>query len=137
MSAPPAPIPFIDLRPADDDAAVRDAITRVLERGWFVLGPEVEAFEREFAAASGATFAVGVGTGTDAITLALRALDIGAGDEVIVPAMTAAFTALAVIAAGAAPVIVDVEPDTLTISPAATAAAVTPEMEPQIRTAVE
>jgi dTDP-3-amino-3,4,6-trideoxy-alpha-D-glucose transaminase len=125
VSAPPAPIPFIDLRPDDDDAAVRAAITRVLERGWFVLGPEVEAFEREFAAASGAAFAVGVGTGTDAITLALRALDIGTGDEVIVPAMTAAFTALGVIAAGATPVIVDVEPDTLTINPAATAAAVT------------
>jgi dTDP-3-amino-3,4,6-trideoxy-alpha-D-glucose transaminase len=125
VSAPPAPIPFIDLRPADDDAAVREAIDRVLGRGWFVLGPEVEAFEREFAAASSAAFAVGVGTGTDAITLALRALDIGAGDEVIVPAMTAAFTALAVIAAGAIPVIVDVEPDTLTINPAAAAAAVT------------
>lgn len=125
MSVPPAPIPFINLRPADDDAAVRDAITRVLERGWFVLGPEVEAFEREFAAASSAAFAVGVGTGTDAIALALRALDIGTGDEVIVPAMTAGFTALAVIAAGAIPVIVDVEPDTLTIDPAAAAAAVT------------
>jgi dTDP-3-amino-3,4,6-trideoxy-alpha-D-glucose transaminase len=121
----PAPIPFIDLRPGEDDAAVREAIDRVLVRGWFVLGPEVEAFEREFAAASSAAFAVGVGTGTDAITLALRALDIGASDEVIVPAMTAAFTALAVIAAGAIPVIVDVEPDTLTINPAAAAAAVT------------
>lgn len=121
----PAPIPFIDLRPAEDDAAVREAIDRVLVRGWFVLGPEVEAFEREFAAASSAAFAVGVGTGTDAITLALRALDIGAGDEVIVPAMTAGYTALAVIAAGAIPVIVDVETDTLTINAAAAAAAVT------------
>lgn len=120
-----APIPFIDLRPGDDDAAVREAIDRVLARGWFVLGPEVDAFEVEFAAASGASFAVGVGTGTDAIALALRALDIGPGDDVIVPAMTAAYTALAVIAAGAAPVIVDVEPETLTIDPAACAAAVT------------
>lgn len=124
MSAP-APIPFVDLRPGDDDAAVREAIERVLTRGWFVLGPEVEALEHEFAAASCAAFAVGVGTGTDAIALALRALDIGGGDEVIVPAMTAAYTALAVIAAGATPVIVDVEPDTLTIDPAACAAAVT------------
>ena len=95
-------------------------------RGWFVLGPEVEAFETEFAAACGAPFAVGVGNGTDAITLALRALDIGPGDEVIVPAMTAAFTGLAVIACGAIPRIVDVEPDTLTIDPAACAAALTP-----------
>jgi dTDP-3-amino-3,4,6-trideoxy-alpha-D-glucose transaminase len=121
----PAPIPFIDLRPGDDDAAVRDAIDRVLARGWFVLGPEVEAFETEFAAACGAAFAVGVGNGTDAIALALRALDVGAGDEVILPAMTAGYTALAVIAAGATPVIVDVEPDTLTIDPAACDAAVT------------
>jgi dTDP-3-amino-3,4,6-trideoxy-alpha-D-glucose transaminase len=120
-----APIPFIDLTPRDDDAAVREAIDRVLARGWFVLGPEVEAFEHEFAAASCAAFAVGVGTGTDAIALALRALGIGAGDEVIVPAMTAAYTALAVIAAGAAPVIVDVEAETLSIDPAACAAAVT------------
>ena len=70
-------------------------------------------------------FAVGVGNGTDGITLALRALDIGPGDEVIVPAMTAAFTGLAVIACGAIPRIVDVEPDTLTMDPAACAAAVT------------
>lgn len=124
MSAP-APIPFIDLRPGEDDAAVRAAIDRVVARGWFVLGPEVDAFESEFAAASRAPFAVGVGTGTDAIALALRALGIGAGDDVIVPAMTAAYTALAVIAAGATPVIVDVEPHTLTIDPAACAAAVT------------
>src|SRR6185295_5237574 len=121
----PAPIPFIDLTPGDDHAAVRDAIHRVLARGWFVLGPEVEAFETEFAAACGAVFAIGVGNGTDAIALALRALGIGAGDEVIVPAMTAGYTALAVIAAGATPVIVDVEPDTLIIDPAACAAAVT------------
>ena len=97
MSAP-APIPFIDLRPGADAAAVREAIDRVVARGWFVLGPEVDAFETEFAAASSAAFAVGVGNGTDAIALALRALGIGDGDEVIVPAMTAAYTALAVIA---------------------------------------
>ena len=120
-----APIPFIDLRPAEDDAAVRDAIDRVVARGWFVLGPEVEAFEAEFAAACGAAHAIGVGNGTDAIALALRALDIGAGDEVIIPAMTAAYTGLAVVGAGARPVIVDVEPDTLTIDAAACEAAVT------------
>jgi dTDP-3-amino-3,4,6-trideoxy-alpha-D-glucose transaminase len=120
-----APIPFIDLRPGEDDAAVRAAIDRVLVRGWFVLGPEVDAFEQEFAAASGAAFAVGVGTGTDAIALALRALDIGTGDEVIVPAMTAPFTALGVIIAGATPVFVDVDTDTLTIDPKACAVAVT------------
>jgi len=122
----PAPIPFIDLRPGEDAALVREAIDRVIARGWFVLGPEVEQFEAAFASASGAPFAVGVGSGTDAISLALRALDIGAGDEVIIPALTAAYTGLAVIAAGARPVIVDVDADTLTIDPAACAAAVTP-----------
>jgi dTDP-3-amino-3,4,6-trideoxy-alpha-D-glucose transaminase len=120
-----APIPFIDLRPGEDEAAIHAAVHRVLARGWFVLGPEVEAFEHEFAAASGAAFAIGVGNGTDAIALALGALDIGPGDEVNVPAMTAGYTALAVIVAGATPVIVDVEPDTLTMDPSACAAAVT------------
>lgn len=124
MKAPPR-IPFVDLRPAEDARDVRDAIERVVARGWFILGPEVEAFEAEFAAASGARFAAGVGNGTDAISLALRALGIGPGDEVIVPAMTAAYTALAVLAAGAAPVIVDVERETLTIDPSACRAAVT------------
>jgi len=104
---------------------VSAAVARVIEAGWFVLGPEVEAFETEFASACGARFAVGVGNGTDAITLALRALDIGPGDEVIVPAITAAFTGLAVIACGAVPRIVDVEQATLTLDPAECAAAVT------------
>jgi dTDP-4-amino-4,6-dideoxygalactose transaminase len=119
-------LPFSDLHTGDDDADVRAAIARVIDSGWFVLGPEVEGFETEFASASGAPFAVGVGNGTDAISLALRALDIGPGDEVIVPALTAAFTALAVTACGARPRIVDVEPDTLTLDPAACAAAVNP-----------
>jgi dTDP-3-amino-3,4,6-trideoxy-alpha-D-glucose transaminase len=118
-------LPFLDLRPGPDAAEVRDAIDRVLTRGWFVLGPEVEAFESEFAAASGARHAVGVGNGTDAIALALRAAGVEAGDEVIVPAMTAAFTGLAVLAAGATPVIADVDRETLTLDPAACEAAIT------------
>ena len=124
MNQSPA-LPFTDLRPGEDAAQVAAAIARVIDAGWFVLGPEVDAFETEFAAACGARFAVGVGNGTDAITLALRALDIGPGDEVIVPAITAAFTGLAVIACGAIPRIVDVEHATLTLDPAACAAAVT------------
>jgi dTDP-3-amino-3,4,6-trideoxy-alpha-D-glucose transaminase len=119
-------LPFIDLRPGEDAVAVRQAIDRVLARGWFVLGPEVEAFEAAFAAACGARHAVGVGNGTDAISLLLRATGIGAGDEVLVPAMTAGYTALAVLATGATPVFVDVAPDTLTIDPRRCAAAVTP-----------
>jgi dTDP-4-amino-4,6-dideoxygalactose transaminase len=113
----PPLIPFIDLRPGEDDGAIRAAVARVIERGWFVLGPEVEAFESEFARESGARHAVGVANGTDALALILRGLGIGAGDEVIVPAMTAAYTALAVLIAGARPVIADVAPDTLTIDP--------------------
>jgi len=119
-----AKVPFLNLRPGEDAGAVRDAIARVTASGWYILGPEVEAFESEFAAASGGPFAVGTGNGTDAIALLLRAAGIGAGDEVIVPAMTAAYTALAVVAAGATPVIVDVDDETLTMDPGACAAAV-------------
>ncbi len=120
-----ATLPFVDLGPAEDAADIRAAIDRVIARGWFVLGPEVEAFETEFAAASGARHAVGVATGTDAITLLLRAAGVGPGDEVIVPAMTAAYTGLAVIAAGARPVFADVTADRVTLDPASCAAAVT------------
>jgi selenocysteine lyase/cysteine desulfurase len=118
-------VSFIDLQAGEDAPAVRDAIDRVIASGWFVLGPEVEAFEAEFATASGARAAIGVGNGTDAIALLLRAVDIGRGDEVIVPAMTAAFTALAVTAIGATPVFADVDAHTLTIDPDAVAAAIT------------
>ena len=119
-------VPFIDLRPGEDDAAVRAAIDRVVTSGWFVLGPQVEAFEAEFAAASGAAHAVGVGNGTDAIALLLRAVGITRGDEVIVPALTAGYTALAVLLAGATPVFADVDADTLTLDPASCEAAITP-----------
>jgi dTDP-3-amino-3,4,6-trideoxy-alpha-D-glucose transaminase len=118
-------IPFASLAPREDAVAIRGAIDRVLARGWFVLGPEVEAFEREFAAASGARWAVGVGTGTDAIALTLRALGIGRGDEVITTALSAVYTALAVVIAGARPVFADVDTATLTMDPDAVAAAVT------------
>jgi dTDP-4-amino-4,6-dideoxygalactose transaminase len=91
----------MSLVPREDAADVRLAIDRVIERGWFVLGPEVSAFEQEFAAASGAAHAVGVGTGTDAIALILRALGIAAGDEVITSPLSAAYSALAIMMAGA------------------------------------
>ena len=118
-------IPFLQLKPGEDAAAVHDAIDRVLERGWFVLGPELEAFEREFGAACGAPHAVGVGTGTDAIAIALRALGIGPGDEVITAPLSAAYSALAIMMAGARPVFADIDPDRLTLDARATAAAVT------------
>jgi dTDP-3-amino-3,4,6-trideoxy-alpha-D-glucose transaminase len=120
-----ARIPFGNLTLGEDEASVRAAIDRVLRSGWFILGAELEAFEAEFARASQAKHAVGVGNGTDALALIIRALGIGTGDEVIVPAMTAGYTGIAVMMAGATPVIVDVDPATLTIDPAALNAAIT------------
>jgi dTDP-3-amino-3,4,6-trideoxy-alpha-D-glucose transaminase len=119
-------LPFMTLVPGADAGAVRDAIDRVIARGWFVLGPEVEAFEAEFAAASGAAHAVAMGTGTDALALTLRALGIGAGDEVITAPLSAAFSALAIQMAGATPVFADLDPERLTMDPAAAEAAIGP-----------
>ena len=118
--------PFMTLAPGEDAAAVRDAIERVIARGWFVLGPEVEAFEQEFAEASGARFAVGVGTGTDALALALRAIGVRPGDDVITSPLSAAFSGLAIMMAGARPVFADIDPDRLTMDPRAAEAALTP-----------
>lgn len=118
-------VPFAALVPGADRPALEAAVRRVMDRGWFVLGPEVEAFEAEFAAACGARHAVGVGTGTDAIALTLRALDIGPGDEVITTPLSAAYTALAVLMAGARPVFADIDPERLTIDPDAVRAAIT------------
>ena len=118
-------IPFLQLRPGEDADDVDAAIERVVARGWFVLGPELEAFEAEFAAVCGASHAVGVGTGTDAIALALRAIGVGPGDEVITSPLSAAFSALAIMMTGARPVFADIDPDRLTLDPRATAAAVT------------
>jgi dTDP-4-amino-4,6-dideoxygalactose transaminase len=118
-------IPFLQLTPGEDAGEVRDAIERVIARGWFVLGPELVAFEREFAATCGTAEAVGVGTGTDALAIALRALGIGPGDEVITSPLSAAYTALAIMMAGARPVFADIDADRLTIDPQAAAAAIT------------
>ncbi len=124
MSALP-PLPFMHLTPGEDAAAIREGIDRVLTRGWFILGPELAAFEEEFAAACGASHAVGVNTGTDAIALALRALGIGPGDEVITSPLSAAYSALAIMMAGATPVFADLDIDRLTLDPAKVEAAVT------------
>ena len=118
-------IPFLQLRPDEDRGAIDAAIRRVIDRGWFVLGPEVAAFEQEFATLCGADHAVGVGTGTDALAIALRALGIGPGDEVITSPVSAAYSALAIVMAGAHPVFADIDPERLTIDPAAAEAAIT------------
>ena len=103
-------------------AAVRAAVARVLARGRYILGPEVEAFEREFAAWSGRRHCVGVGNGTDALEFALRAAGVRPGDGVVTPANTASATVAAIVAAGARPVFCDVDPATLCLSPARLAA---------------
>ena len=123
----PARIPFNSLHPLDDAAAIDAAVRRVIDRGWYILGPEVDAFEQEWARACGTTHSVGVGTGTDAIALALRAAGVGPGDEVITSPLSAAYSALAIMMAGARPVFADIDPVRLTIDPAAVAAAVTPK----------
>ena len=121
-------VPFVDFRARLQ--AVRPevdaAIARVLDSGWFILGPEVEAFETELAQALGAREAVAVANGTEALQLALTAAGVGPGDEVVTTSLSAAFTGLAVLSVGARPVFVDVEPETLTIDPDAAAAALTP-----------
>ena len=103
------------------------AMEKVLSNGVFILGPEVEAFEQEFAEYCGATHGVGVASGMDALALSLRVLDIGLGDdEVIVPALSAAATALAVTAVGARPVFADVSTSDFTLDPASVADRITP-----------
>ena len=112
-------IPFNQLKPLHDSLAheIAVAMRRVADSGWYILGPEVEAFEREFAAYHGVAHAIGVASGTDAIELALRAADIGKGDEVISVAHTALATVAAIERAGATPVLVDIDPRTFTLDP--------------------
>lgn len=123
-----SPIAFNDF--TAQVAAIRpeidSAIKRVLDRGWFILGPEVESFEAEFAQFLGVKHVIGVANGTDAIQLALMVAGIGHGDEVICPALTAAPTALAILHAGAKPIFADIEPHTYTICTETLEALITP-----------
>ncbi|HKR65360.1 MAG TPA: DegT/DnrJ/EryC1/StrS family aminotransferase [Thermoanaerobaculia bacterium] len=104
---------------------IRAAIDRVLEGGRYILGPEVEAFEKEFAKYCDVDHAIGVGSGTEALHLALAALGVGAGDEVITVAHTAVATAVAIRLCGATPVFADIDPDTYTIDANDTARLIT------------
>ncbi len=122
-------VPFGDLRrqyealQEEIDAAVR----RVHERGWFILGVEGEGFEREFAEFVGARRCVGVGSGTEAIHLALRAVGVQPGDEVITAANTCVPTVSGIWMAGATPVLVDIDEQSYTLDPQKLEAAITPK----------
>lgn len=102
--------------PAELRNSMLGAVSRVLESGWYVLGNEVAAFEKQWAKACGVAHAVGVGNGMDAIEIALRSLNIGPGDEVITTPMTAFATVLAIVRAGATPVLADIDPETALLS---------------------
>jgi dTDP-3-amino-3,4,6-trideoxy-alpha-D-glucose transaminase len=120
-------IPFGDLRAEFREIGpeIQAAVGRVLESGWFVLGEEVRAFEEEFAGYVGTEHAVGVGNGTDGIQLALQALGVGFGDEVITVANTCVPTLTGICATGAAPRLVDVSQDSLVMDPERLEAAIT------------
>lgn len=104
---------------------IDEAVARVLQSGWYVLGHEVAAFEEEFAAYIGTRFALGVGSGTEALHLALRACGVGHGDEVITVSHTAVATVAAIELCGATPVLVDIDPITYTLDPDQLASAIT------------
>jgi dTDP-3-amino-3,4,6-trideoxy-alpha-D-glucose transaminase len=106
--------------------ALTEKIADVVAGGRYILGPEVEAFEREFAEYIGVKHAIGVANGTDAITIALRALGVGPGDEVVCPSFTFYATVEATVSAGATPVYCDVDPATMCITPETVKAAITP-----------
>ena len=123
-------VPFLDLSP--QHLPLQDEIFRALgdvfRRQWYVMGQEVEAFEKEFAAYSGTSHCIGVGNGLDALTLSLKALNIGAGDRVVVPAHTFVATACAVAWAGAQVTLADVDADTGNLTASHLEAAVAPSV---------
>jgi dTDP-4-amino-4,6-dideoxygalactose transaminase len=121
-------VPFLDLKAGylELKDELDEACSRVMESGWYILGAEVEAFESEFAEYCEAKHCISVANGLDALHLILRAYNIGAGDEVIVPANTYIATWLAVSYAGAMPVPVEPNPDTFNIAPENIEAAITP-----------
>jgi dTDP-4-amino-4,6-dideoxygalactose transaminase len=123
-----APFPFLDLKAqfASIRGEVTDAVARVLESQYFILGPEVDAFEKEVSAYTGCKYAIGCASGSDALILALLALDIGPGDEVITAPFTFFASAGSVARVGATPVFVDIDPLAFNIDPGAIERAITP-----------
>lgn len=128
MSAPTTPVPLLDLKaqytPLREQ--ILEVVTRVCDSQRFIMGPEITGLERELAAQIGVAHAVAVSSGTDALLLALMALDIGAGDEVITTTYSFFATAGAIVRVGATPVLVDIDPVTYNIDPAAIEAVITP-----------
>lgn len=124
----PAFVPLVDLKAqlATIHTEVSEAMERAVVRCDYILGQDVAEFEREFAAFSDSRFAIGCASGTDAIHMALRALGVGPGHEVIMPAMTFIATALAISLTGAKPILADVDPETALIDPEKIEAAITP-----------
>lgn len=123
----PDPVPLCDIQVQYRalKSEIDSAVLRVLESGQAILGPEVAAFEKEAAAYCGADYAIGCGSGTDALVLALHALGIGPGDEVIVPPFTFFATVSSVCRVGATPVFADIDPLTFNIDPAEIEAKIT------------
>ncbi|MBC8160706.1 MAG: DegT/DnrJ/EryC1/StrS family aminotransferase [Roseiflexaceae bacterium] len=121
-------IPMGDLRRQNTPlrAEIDAAIAAVLDSGWYVLGREVAAFEQEFASYCGVSHCIGVASGAEALFLALAALEIGAGDEVITVANACMYQVSAILQAGARPVLVDIDPATSNLDPRALEAAITP-----------
>src|SRR5262245_1271903 len=126
--SPPVPVPLFDTATplAPLRGRIHAKLAEIADGGRYILGPEVEAFEREFAAYLGARHAIGVANGTDALTIALRAMGVGPGDDVIVPSFTFYATAEAVPPTGARPVFCDVDPETMCVTAETVAAALTP-----------
>lgn len=122
-------IPFLDLKAPHIELRdeIQAAISTVLDSGWYILGPEVEAFEEAYASYCGAQYCIGLGNGLDALHLALRAMGVGEGDEVIVPSNTYIATWLAVSQCGAIPVPVEPDQRTYNIDPGQLEAAITPK----------
>lgn len=122
------PVPLFDTRtplaPLRDELLAR--MTEVVDDGRYILGPNVSAFERELATYLGAGHAIGVANGTEALTVALRAMGVGPGDEVVVPSFTFYASAEAIPPTGATPVFCDVDPDTMCVTPETVKAALTP-----------
>ncbi|HEY7630985.1 MAG TPA: DegT/DnrJ/EryC1/StrS family aminotransferase [Thermoleophilaceae bacterium] len=121
------PVPLFAFDRSRYAPAVKERLAAVIDSGQFILGPEVAAFENEFASYLGAKHCIGVGNGTDAITLALRALGVEHGDEVVLPSFTFYATAEAAVNAGATPVFCDIDPDTFCITRETVERALTPK----------